>query len=246
MRPTQPTLTRRDPERTGPPCRRPLTSTWESQSTIAVASATGQRYIHHEAMETSNLLFVRSSRTEPNGSARPYFCAGSARHVQHRSERRMQITWRLHDALPGDVFGAVRAAVADPPMPRQPTSPHSQRIPIAGSGRGLGDDDRLEGRHSAPTEQSRSTGLAVAPRASSEADRPATLSLGGGHSVRVTDPQPVVTEVARTATAEPAGSTRSTAEPSIGAGATNGMRDWNAHDPRAAVRRFQDAFEAVS
>jgi superfamily II DNA or RNA helicase len=85
---------------------------WESQSTTAVASATGQRYIHHEAMETNIVLFVRSSRTDLNGRARPYFCAGRATYVEHRSERPMQITWHLHDTLPGDVFGAFRAAVA--------------------------------------------------------------------------------------------------------------------------------------
>ena len=85
---------------------------WESQSTTAVASATGQRYIHHEAMETNIVLFVRSSRTDLNGRARPYFCVGRATYVEHRSERPMQITWQLHDALPGDVFGAFRAAVA--------------------------------------------------------------------------------------------------------------------------------------
>ena len=49
---------------------------WESQSTIAVASATGQRYIHHEAMETSDLLFVRSSRTELNGRHLPTCAPG--------------------------------------------------------------------------------------------------------------------------------------------------------------------------
>jgi hypothetical protein len=85
---------------------------WESQATTAAASAVGQRYINHEAMGTNVVLFVRSSRTDLTGRTRPYFCAGRARFVEHRSERPMQITWELHDPLPGDVFSAFRAAVA--------------------------------------------------------------------------------------------------------------------------------------
>lgn len=85
---------------------------WESQSTTASASAMGQRYINHEANNTNVVLFIRSSRTDVNGRTRPYFCAGRARYIEHRSERPMQITWELHDPLPGDVFTAFRAAVA--------------------------------------------------------------------------------------------------------------------------------------
>jgi hypothetical protein len=85
---------------------------WESQSTTAAASTMGQRYINHEAMGTSVVLFVRSSRTDVTGRTRPYFCAGRARYVEHRSERPMQITWELHEALPGDIFSVFRSAVA--------------------------------------------------------------------------------------------------------------------------------------
>lgn len=85
---------------------------WESQSTTTSASAIGRRYINHEANGTNVVLFIRSSRTDVNGRTRPYFCAGRARYVEHRSERPMQITWELHDPLPGDIFSAFRAAVA--------------------------------------------------------------------------------------------------------------------------------------
>jgi superfamily II DNA or RNA helicase len=85
---------------------------WESQSTTAAASAMGQRYINHEARGTNVVLFVRSSKLDVNGRTRPYFCAGRARYIEHRSERPMQITWELHDRLPGDIFTAFRAAVA--------------------------------------------------------------------------------------------------------------------------------------
>jgi hypothetical protein len=85
---------------------------WESQSTTKAASATGQRYINHETQGSNVVLFVRSTKLDLNGRARPYFCAGRARYVEHRAERPMQITWELHDRLPGDIFSAFRAAVA--------------------------------------------------------------------------------------------------------------------------------------
>jgi superfamily II DNA or RNA helicase len=85
---------------------------WESQSTTAAASTMGQRYVNHENRGTNVVLFVRLTRTDVNGRTRPYFCIGRARYVAHRSERPMEITWELHDPLPGDVFSAFRAAVA--------------------------------------------------------------------------------------------------------------------------------------
>lgn len=85
---------------------------WESQSTTKAASPMGRRYINHEANGTNVVLFVRSTRTDVGGRTRPYFCAGRARYLEHRAERPMQITWELHDPLPGDVFSAFRAAVA--------------------------------------------------------------------------------------------------------------------------------------
>jgi len=85
---------------------------WESQSVTSAAGTTGRRYLNHRAMGTNIVLFVRTTRTDINGRTRPYFCAGRATYVEHRSERPMQITWQLHDPLPGDVFSAFRAAVA--------------------------------------------------------------------------------------------------------------------------------------
>jgi len=84
---------------------------WESQSATAATSAVGQRYINHESRGSNVVLFVRSTPTDSIGT-RPYFCAGLAHYVQHQSERPMQITWKLDDPLPGDVFVSFRAAVA--------------------------------------------------------------------------------------------------------------------------------------
>jgi hypothetical protein len=85
---------------------------WESQSVTTVASATGQRYLHQEARGTNIVIFVRHAKRDAAGRTMPYFCAGTASYVEHRSERPIQITWRLHDPLPGDIFADYRAAVA--------------------------------------------------------------------------------------------------------------------------------------
>lgn len=85
---------------------------WESQGTTSVASNTGQRYLHHRALGTNVVLFVRRAKTDSTGRTMPYFCAGLADYVEHRSERPIQITWRLRQPLPGDTFAEYRAAIA--------------------------------------------------------------------------------------------------------------------------------------
>jgi len=84
---------------------------WESQAKDTVASERGQNYIHHASRDRKVALFVRATKTS-NGRTTPYFCAGTATYVEHQSERPIQITWRLHHPLPGDIFADYRAAVA--------------------------------------------------------------------------------------------------------------------------------------
>lgn len=84
---------------------------WESQSTTRIESPTGQRYINQAGARTNVALFVRRSKVTGDGRTRPYFFAGLADYVSHKGERPIGITWRLRDALPGDVFGEFRAAV---------------------------------------------------------------------------------------------------------------------------------------
>jgi hypothetical protein len=64
------------------------------------------------ARGTTVALFVRPTKKDSGGRTMPYFCAGTATFVEHRSVRPVQITWNLHQPLPGDIFAAYRAAVA--------------------------------------------------------------------------------------------------------------------------------------
>lgn len=80
---------------------------WESQSQTSEASATGQRYIHHQEHGSHIALFARETSDD-----RAFWCLGKARYVEHEGERPMAIKWRLERSLPGDLYGAFVAAVA--------------------------------------------------------------------------------------------------------------------------------------
>ena len=74
---------------------------WQSQSTTAERSSTGQRYIHHKEKGSRVLLFVREFKTDriTNG-AEAYTYLGTANYVRHDGEKPMNITWRLDAPIP--------------------------------------------------------------------------------------------------------------------------------------------------
>ena len=72
---------------------------WESQSTTTAASPTGQRYVHHQALGSRVLLFVREQRKQ-GMVTEPFVCLGFARYEGHEGERPMAIRWRLERQIP--------------------------------------------------------------------------------------------------------------------------------------------------
>ena len=74
---------------------------WQSQSTTAENSPTGQRYIHHKEMGSKVLLFVREFKSDrlSNGAA-AYTYLGTANYVKHTGSRPMNITWKLDHPIP--------------------------------------------------------------------------------------------------------------------------------------------------
>ena len=74
---------------------------WQSQSTTAEDSPTGQRYIHHRERESRVLLFVREFKTDHvTGGAEAYTFLGTASYVKHDGSRPMNITWNLDKPIP--------------------------------------------------------------------------------------------------------------------------------------------------
>ena len=74
---------------------------WQSQSTTAADSPTGQRYIHHRERRSKVLLFVREFKSDRiNGGAAAYTFLGTANYVKHEGSRPMNITWKLDRPIP--------------------------------------------------------------------------------------------------------------------------------------------------
>ena len=74
---------------------------WQSQSTTAENSATGQRYIHHRERGSKVLLFVREFKSDRvTGGAEAYTYLGTASYVRHTGSRPMNVTWKLDRPIP--------------------------------------------------------------------------------------------------------------------------------------------------
>ena len=72
---------------------------WQSQSTTAEDSPTGQRYIHHVERGTKVALFVREYENDIIGTA-PFTFLGLAEYVSHEGSRPMSIIWHLKSPIP--------------------------------------------------------------------------------------------------------------------------------------------------
>lgn len=72
---------------------------WQSQSTTAEDSPTGQRYIHHVKRGTKVALFVREYENDIIGTA-PFTFLGLAEYVSHEGSRPMSIIWHLRSPIP--------------------------------------------------------------------------------------------------------------------------------------------------
>ena len=73
---------------------------WQSQSTTADTSTTGQRYIHHKERGSKVLLFVREFKNDTFGNTAPYTFLGTANYVKHNGSKPMNVTWKLDKSIP--------------------------------------------------------------------------------------------------------------------------------------------------
>jgi superfamily II DNA or RNA helicase/HKD family nuclease len=84
---------------------------WESQNATSPTSPTGRRYLDPASHGSRVLIFTRDTADDETGLTVPYTCLGQVDYVQHSGEKPIAITWRLHRAMPADVY-ATAAAVA--------------------------------------------------------------------------------------------------------------------------------------
>ena len=74
---------------------------WQSQSTTAENSPTGQRYIHHKEGGSKVLLFVREFKSDRvTRGAEAYTYLGTADYRKHEGSKPMSITWELDRPIP--------------------------------------------------------------------------------------------------------------------------------------------------
>lgn len=76
---------------------------WESQSTTAQQSLTGQNLIFHEERGYTILVFARDLKKR-NGVTVPFTFLGPAVMVSYESERPIRMVWRLRYPMPVDMF----------------------------------------------------------------------------------------------------------------------------------------------
>lgn len=82
---------------------------WESQSRTTPESATGQRYINHQAIGSDVLLAVRASATGESGTQH-FKLLGPAKYVRHEGTRPIKFWWELEIPMDTDSFETAAAA----------------------------------------------------------------------------------------------------------------------------------------
>ncbi len=85
---------------------------WQSQSNTSAESKTGQRYIHHQSLGYTPLLFVRETRKLPSDLTAPYTFLGPCSYVSHTGSRPMSIVWKLRYPVPARLFREMARQVA--------------------------------------------------------------------------------------------------------------------------------------
>jgi len=76
---------------------------WESQSSTALDSPTGQNLVHHQTRGYTILVFARPKKKHNNRTV-PFVFLGPARHVSHQKERPIQMVWELNFPMPVEMF----------------------------------------------------------------------------------------------------------------------------------------------
>ena len=77
---------------------------WQSQSSTSVESPTGKRYIEHQKLGYTPLLFVREVKKLPSGLASPYYYLGPCDHLSHQGSRPVSIVWKLRHPVPARIL----------------------------------------------------------------------------------------------------------------------------------------------
>ena len=84
---------------------------WESQSTTAADSPTGQRYQHHKERGSNVFLFVREQKRDQYGAC-PFTFLGQAEFVSSEGSYPMSIIWKLKNPIPARFIKELSRGIA--------------------------------------------------------------------------------------------------------------------------------------
>ena len=84
---------------------------WQSQSGTSPTSHTGQRYIHHEELGYTPMLFVRRAKRDATGLSEPFTFCGPVRYQRHEGSKPMSIVWELEYEMPTRLLHHARRTV---------------------------------------------------------------------------------------------------------------------------------------
>ncbi|HAC15829.1 MAG TPA: DUF3427 domain-containing protein [Bacteroidetes bacterium] len=74
---------------------------WQSQNATSPESKRGQSYINHRQRDKKILLFVREQNTNQHRNTMSYVYLGPVDLNTHQGSKPMNITWKLHEPIPG-------------------------------------------------------------------------------------------------------------------------------------------------
>jgi superfamily II DNA or RNA helicase len=77
---------------------------WQTQARTGTHSATGKRYVNHESMGYTPLLFLRDRQKLSNGLTAPFIYAGPMTYQSHYGNKPISIRWLLKHPLPAKVM----------------------------------------------------------------------------------------------------------------------------------------------
>ena len=66
--------------------------------------------VREEASFTAGRIIARRRHKDSRGETAPYTFLGPATYVTHQGERPMSMTWRLHHAMPAELFEEIKVA----------------------------------------------------------------------------------------------------------------------------------------
>ena len=82
---------------------------WQSMNKVRIHSIEGQRIIRQNTNGWKYILFVRDAKQDEYGITNAYYCLGLMDFHSSKGECPMNVTWNMHNAIPGFILETAKA-----------------------------------------------------------------------------------------------------------------------------------------